>query len=131
MLSPSSLFLSHSQNQEKWDLFPLCPFCSNLIFKLREWPKSCHMSTLARVCFCPKTIYFVSVQVQIIFYDINLSYFQIYQIFVKILFLEVIGHQSPSKNVKFRLSRNSTKFIHVTRFREINPMVRSVSLYRI
>ena len=38
-------------------------------------------------------------------------------------------HPTPvvSKNVKFLLSRNSTKFVWVTRFRETNLVVRSVS----
>ena len=40
-----------------------------------------------------------------------------------------ICHPTPdaSKNVKFRLSRNPTKFDGVTRFREKNSMVKSVS----
>ena len=41
----------------------------------------------------------------------------------------VIQHLTPgvSKDVKFRLSRNSTKFDVVARFHETIPMVKSVS----
>ena len=37
----------------------------------------------------------------------------------------------PSKNMKFRLSRNSTKFVWVTRFRVTNQVVRSGSTFEI
>ena len=72
---PLLLSLSLNKTKKNGIFFPLCPFCSNLILKLREWPTSCHVSNLARVRLYPETIYFISVQVHIIFYELNLTYF--------------------------------------------------------
>ena len=44
----------------------------------------------------------------------------------------VLRHSTPgaSKNVKFRMSRNSTKFDVVAKFREVIPTVKSVFIIR-
>ena len=56
----------------------------------------CHMCTLARVRLCPETIYFVIVQVQIILYELNSSYFPIIPNFCKNL------RENPGKFEIFR-----------------------------
>ena len=119
--------LSLSIKTRKNGLFlALIPLLSQLKFKLDVWPMSCHVSTLVRVRFLPEAIYFVSVQVKIISHELNSSHFPTSEIFVNNL---VPGsHWTPvtPKNVKIRLSRNSTKVAWVTRFHKKNPMVRSI-----
>ena len=88
---------------------------------------SCHVSTHAQVRFWPEVIYFISIQVHIISHKLDSSHFSTSKIFLNNL---VPGrHWTPitPKNVKTRLSRNSIKFVWVTRFRETNPMVGSIS----
>ena len=76
VLSSSPPSFSVSEKTRKMISFsPFCPFCSNLILKLREWPTSCHVSNLARVGLYPETIYSISVQGHIIFHQLNLTYF--------------------------------------------------------
>ena len=76
-LSSFSPLFSHAYTTEKeCVLSALSPLC----LELKSWPMSCHMSTLARVRFWPEATYFVSVKVQIIFFELNLSYFSIYHI---------------------------------------------------
>ena len=68
-------------------------------YTLDTW-LTCHMSALAWVPFCPETIYFVLVQVQIILYELSLNYFTTSKIFFKNLIFWV--HHTPviPKNMK-------------------------------
>ena len=61
---------------------------------------SCHVSPLARVCFCPETIYFVPVQVQIILHELSLNYFTTFKILFKNLIFGVHRIPVTLKNVK-------------------------------
>ena len=79
--------------------------------------------TLLRFCSRPETIYFVLVLVPSI---LNGNYLNILR-FSKNLAFRVHSTLVASKFVKIRLSRNSTKFVWVTRFLEMIPMVNSVS----
>ena len=108
-------------------------FCHSFpfLFKFKSWPTLHHVFTLAWVHFCPETIYFISVQVQIIFYELDSNCLPTSKILLKISSLRVTGRPVTSKKVKIRLSRNSMKFIWVTRFRERNPTIRSVSSFEI
>ena len=119
--------LYHDQNQEIGSFFALIPLLSQLQLKLNVWATSCHMSTLVQVQFRLEAIYSASVQVQIISHELNPSHLPTFEIFVNNLVLE--SHSTPitPKNVKIRLSRNSMKFVWMTRFHKTNPTVRSVS----
>ena len=56
---------------------------------------------LARVRFCPKTIYFIPVQVQIILYELPLNYYSTSKIFFKNLFFFWVQRTPVTlKNVK-------------------------------
>ena len=88
---------------------------------------SCHVSTLAPVRFWQEAIYSVSFQVQIISHELNPSHFSNFKVFINDLISGSYSTPTTSKNVKIRLSRNSTKFVCLTRFRETNPTVSSVS----
>ena len=73
----------------------------------------------------PKTIYFFSVQ--FILNEISLSHFPTSNIFVKISSLKSLAIITQKIVKIFQLSQNSTKFFRVTRFRETNLTVHSVS----
>ena len=70
-------------------------------YTLDTWLTSCHVSPLTRVRFCPKTIYFIPVKVQIILYELSLNYYSTSKIFFKNLFFFWV-HRIPItlKNVK-------------------------------
>ena len=106
--------------------FAQIPLFPQLKFKLDVWPTSCHMSTHVRVQFWLEATHSTSVQVQIISHELNSSHFSTSEIFVNNLIPR--SHWTPitPKNVEIRLSRNSTKFVWVTRFHKTNPMVRYV-----
>ena len=120
LLFPSPLSLSIKPRN--WALFfSIIPLLSQLKFKLDVWTTSCHVSTLVRVRFWPEAIYFIFVQVQIISHELDSSDFPTSKIFVNNI---VPGNHWKlvfPKNVKIRLSRNSMKFIWITRFCKKNP----------
>ena len=78
------------------------------------------------VRFSSETIDFASVQVSIILngHSLNLS---IFDIFLKIPFLGFTRRSLSRNSLKFRLSRNLTKFDKVARFRKTIPTVMSIS----
>ena len=63
--------------------------------------------------------------------ELNSSHFSTSDIFVNNLVPESHWIPVTLKNVKIRPSRNSMKFVWVTRFRETNPTVNSVSSSKI
>ena len=108
-LFSSSLSLYLLQNQEKWERSPPKGDIFSF-YTLDTWLTSCHVSPLARVRFCPETIYFVPVQVQIIFYKLSLNYFTTFKIFFKNLVFGFHRTLDAPKIKKIRLSQNLTKF---------------------
>ena len=69
-------------------------------YTLDTWITSRHVSPFAQVRFCPETIYFISVQVQIILYQLSLNYFTTSKMFFKNLVFGVHRTLVTSKNVK-------------------------------
>ena len=67
-------------------------------YTLDVWLMLRHVFHLARVPFCPETIYFVLVQVQIILYELYLNYYPTFKIFSKILCLGSIRHSMSQKS---------------------------------
>ena len=99
------------------------------------WPTSCHVSTLAQVRFWPEATHFASVQVPIVSHELNPIHFLTFEISINILVPE--SHSTPItlKNVRIQLSRNSTKFVWVTRFHEKSNIefrfvIRDLEIYR-
>ena len=73
-----------------------------------------------------KEIYFVSVYVEFIFYELNSSHFPNFRDFRKNPVSSSRWTPVTPKNMKIHQSQNSTKFVSVTRFCEMKPTMRSV-----
>ena len=79
--------------------------------------------------FTPKQFNFFSVQ--FILNELSSSHFLISEIFIKISSLKSLATYHPENHKVFRLSPNSTKLLWVTRLRDRNLTVQSVSLSEI
>ena len=69
----------------------------------------------------------IPIQVQFILNELYLSYFLTLEILIKSCPRELLDACYLENCEKILLSRNSTKIFLVTRFRETNPTVKSVS----
>ena len=99
-LSISFSLSLYAQKLGNWEILSQMRFFFFSFYTLDTGLMSRHVSPLAWVHFCPETIYFVSVQVQIILYELSLNYYPTSKIFSKNLFFGV--HRTPvtPKNVK-------------------------------
>ena len=80
-----------------------------LLLYLDMWLTSRHVSPLARVRFGPQIIYFFSVQVQMILYELSLNYFTTSKIFFKNLVFGV--HQTPENRKNTSVSELDEIFL--------------------
>ena len=83
-----------------------------------------HVHAWSGSIFAPKQFIIVSIQVQFILNEINLSYFLTPNILIKSCPWESLDVRYPENREKIRLSQNSTKIFWITRFRETNPLVK-------
>ena len=90
-------------------------------------PRCATCRNLSESVSTPKQFISVTVQVQFILIELNLSYSLTPEILVKISFLGLLNNPPPKEIMKIRLSGNSTKSYWVTRFCKTNPTVKSVS----
>ena len=92
---PLSLSLRLKKNQQMRDISLKISLVS--FYTSNTWLKSHHVSLLFRFVFCPKTFYFILVQVQIILYKLSLNYYPTFKIFSKISFLGFTKYPSSQK----------------------------------